>query len=73
MEYDPYISDALEIIKDSVIEKIITQFLGPYKQIKISEIANILGLQVSSCQNILMKMIKHKQVPFLIDSINQVK
>ena len=73
MEYDPYISDALEIIKDSVIEKIITQFLGPYKQIKISEIANILGLKTSSCQNILMKMIKHKQVPFLIDSINQVK
>jgi len=49
------------------------QFLGPYKQISIDEIANVLGLKFTECQEKMMKMIRQKQIPFLIDSLNQVK
>ena len=67
-----YISDSHKIICDSIIEKIIIQFLSPFKQIKISDVSSVINISAHSCEQILIKMIRLNQLPFLIDSINQV-
>lgn len=59
-------------MSDSVIEKLMVQFLVPFKQISMKEVAQTFEMNQSICNQMIIKMIKQNTIPFLIDSINNV-
>lgn len=59
-------------MSDSVIEKLMLQYLVPFKQISMKQVAGTFGMNQSFCNQMIIKMIKQNTIPFLIDSINNV-